>query len=329
MGAPPGDGSRREPSRRVDDLERRERELERFRANIERLRRERQAALDEFDALTRGTHHQGAASLDPVPATGDPATLPEPDVLTGSAASSLDVPPADEFDRLPVHAEAVLAGVPASGDTVDLPDEPVAVAPLPDDEVDFAALTEEDTIIDSAPRRAADRRRTVVFSLVGAATVALLAWALWGPWSHRRTAAPPVTSPPTGEHVAVERAEAAPPPPASVEPAARVDPAAPASGDEGPREGDARPPAPASPLVVQLVVTRPVWVRATVDGAVVVNRRVEAGDTVALEAGDAVSVRVGDAGAVRLVVNGRDRGLAGRDGQVRTVRFAAAEERER
>ena len=36
-------------------------------------------------------------------------------------------------------------------------------------------------------------------------------------------------------------------------------------------------------------------------------------------------LRVGDAGAVRVIVNGRDRGSIGRDGQVQTVRFAVGE----
>ena len=323
-----GDGSRREPSRQAADLERRERELERFRASIERLRRERQAALDEFDALTRGTRWPGSASLQEGPAPDGADVLAEPDLVAGPLAAAPDALPADEFASLPLPAVAALAGMPAGAGTVDLPDEPLPATTLPDEEVDFAALTEEDTIIDSAPRRAADRQRTAVLSLVGAGPVATLAWVLWGPWSHQRTGPVRQASPRVDELVAAEGATSLSPASPVVEPASLAEPAPSAAADEGPSEGDG-PPVPAPPLVVQLVVARPVWVRATVDGAVVVNRRVGAGDTVALEAAEAVSVRVGDAGAVRLVVNGRDRGPAGRDGQVRTVRFGAAEERER
>ena len=74
---------------------------------------------------------------------------------------------------------------------------------------------------------------------------------------------------------------------------------------------------------MQFVTLRPVWARAVVDGRTLLADTVKAGETITLSANTIVILRFGDAGAARLRVNGEDRGPAGRDGQVLTLRFDA------
>lgn len=288
------------------EFARRERELEQFRANIERLRRERQAALDEFGSLTRNKGEPAPASPVSAPPSEDLAPPPEPDVLVRSDTSIPSALPAGDLDRL---TSPVADGDSAGGGAVDLSEDDAPAAPLPDDALDFAALTEEDTIIDSAPRRAADRRRTMIFSLLGAGAVGMLAWMLWGPWSQGRSEAP-LLQPPVS---------VLPEPPSGTTQDAAVDGAV-----DGPV--DTPLAAPARRLVVRVITSRPVWMRAMVDGRPSWNRLVPAGETLTLEADASVTLRVGDAGAVRVMVNGRDRGPAGRDGQVVTASFGAGEQ---
>jgi hypothetical protein len=82
-------------------------------------------------------------------------------------------------------------------------------------------------------------------------------------------------------------------------------------------------PPPAVPLVVELVTSREVWLRVTVDGRRSLERTVPAGRTLRFEAQTAVSFIAGDAGAVELTVNGEARGRLGGDGQVNRRRIDA------
>ncbi len=88
------------------------------------------------------------------------------------------------------------------------------------------------------------------------------------------------------------------------------------------------PPAPAQgaapALSVELSVSRQAWLRASADGRTLVNRTARAGEHLTLSGSGPIEIRFGDAGAVRVRVNGEDRGLAGRDGQVLTTRFSRA-----
>lgn len=312
MTGPEDERSRRGPAPDTAELARRARELTQFRDAIERLRRERQAAIDEFASLTRRAGDASPASPGSSAYGEVAAAPPEPDVLERTGTSILTAPPAEALDRF---APPERAGAAEAGDTVDLPDGEPPADPLPDAALDFAALTEEDTIIDSAPRRAADRRRTVVFSLLGAGAVGVLAWLLWGPGSPWRAEAPPSAPSAAGGHVADRAADGSPQQAADL---------APAHLPGGGRA--ATPPAAAvRALVVGLVTTRPVWVRADVDGRLSWNRLVPAGEALTLDADVSVRLRIGDAGAVRLTVNGLDRGPAGRDGQVVTASFDAAD----
>jgi hypothetical protein len=142
------------------------------------------------------------------------------------------------------------------------------------------------------PSRPAPRsgRRVPAVAAVAIAAVVLLAWAWW----------------PVGE---VE----APGPESS----------APASSAVTPDPQPAPPPAaaPAQPpaaLNVEIATERVVWMRVTVDGRQLFEREVPAGEKIPLRADSRIVVRAGDAGGVRLIVNGRDEGVLGADGQVVT-----------
>jgi cytoskeleton protein RodZ len=62
------------------------------------------------------------------------------------------------------------------------------------------------------------------------------------------------------------------------------------------------------------------WLRITVDGAVLREETVPAGETLRYE-GDEIIIRVGNAGAVRTQFNGEDLGAVGERGQVVELRF--------
>jgi hypothetical protein len=78
-----------------------------------------------------------------------------------------------------------------------------------------------------------------------------------------------------------------------------------------------------APLRVEIVTERPVWIRAVADEVRRFERLVPENQRIRIDARTFVQLRIGDAGAVRLVVNGVDRGIQGRDGQVITRRFDA------
>jgi len=78
-----------------------------------------------------------------------------------------------------------------------------------------------------------------------------------------------------------------------------------------------------APLRVEIVTERPVWIRAVADEVRRFERLVPENQRIRIDARTFVLLRIGDAGAVRLVVNGVDRGIQGRDGQVITRRFDA------
>lgn len=77
------------------------------------------------------------------------------------------------------------------------------------------------------------------------------------------------------------------------------------------------------PLRVEILTARPVWIRAVADDVRRFERLVPENERITIDACTFVLLRIGDGGAVRLVVNGVDRGLQGRDGQVVTRRFDA------
>jgi eukaryotic-like serine/threonine-protein kinase len=79
--------------------------------------------------------------------------------------------------------------------------------------------------------------------------------------------------------------------------------------------------APATVVTVDLRATNRVWVRATVDGRVAYEGTLLRGDRRRFTGRRAVDLRLGNAGGVRLVVDGQDRGVPGRSGQLWDGRF--------
>jgi hypothetical protein len=73
---------------------------------------------------------------------------------------------------------------------------------------------------------------------------------------------------------------------------------------------------PARALSIELVTTRPVWMRVTADDRRALEREVPAGQRIPIEADRSILIRAGDGGAVRLIVKGQDQGVLGRDGQI-------------
>jgi cytoskeletal protein RodZ len=81
------------------------------------------------------------------------------------------------------------------------------------------------------------------------------------------------------------------------------------------------PAVPASPVSISLVATARSWLRATVDGVIVFEGTISSGLTKSFSGAERIDVVIGNAGAVRLLVNGQDRGPAGRSGEVYRASF--------
>lgn len=92
--------------------------------------------------------------------------------------------------------------------------------------------------------------------------------------------------------------------------------AASTAGVTPPAETTTPPPAP---LVVTLEAAAPAWITAFADGQRVVYRTMQPGEREVLHAEEQVRLRIGDAGAVQWQINGRQAGLMGAPGAVRTV----------
>jgi hypothetical protein len=80
---------------------------------------------------------------------------------------------------------------------------------------------------------------------------------------------------------------------------------------------------PARALNVVLITSRPVWTRVTVDDRKVIEREIAGSQTIPLGADRAITIRAGDAGAIKLIVDGKDVGVMGRDGQIASRTFSA------
>ena len=100
--------------------------------------------------------------------------------------------------------------------------------------------------------------------------------------------------------------------PRAVVPPATPTAAAPAAAAPAP----AVPPGPPRALNIEFVTVRPVWARITVDGRRAMEREFAADQRIPFGADRAIVIRAGDAGAIRLVVDGKDLGVLGRDGQI-------------
>jgi hypothetical protein len=105
--------------------------------------------------------------------------------------------------------------------------------------------------------------------------------------------------------------------------AAPIAPAAQAPAAPAPAPAPPASTGPARALSIELVTTRPVWMRVTADDRRALEREVPAGQRIPVEADRSILIRAGDGGAVRLIVRGQDQGVLGRDGQIANRSLAA------
>lgn len=105
----------------------------------------------------------------------------------------------------------------------------------------------------------------------------------------------------------------------------------PEPGSEETDETDTSEPAPETsepapepePDGVELVIALEAdsWMRVVVDGSMVLEQVVEAGQTLPFEGDQEIEIRFGNAGGVRANLNGEDLGVQGSSGQAITVRY--------
>jgi cytoskeleton protein RodZ len=132
--------------------------------------------------------------------------------------------------------------------------------------------------------------------------VIVLGVLVWRPW--RSAPASPAT-PAASSRTATPEAAAAPHTPAAT-------PAPPAV-----------PSGPPRALNLELITLRPVWTRVTVDDKRTIEREIAGGQRLSFGADRSISIRAGDAGAIRVMVDGKDLGALGKDGQIANRSFAA------
>jgi len=83
-------------------------------------------------------------------------------------------------------------------------------------------------------------------------------------------------------------------------------------------------PAPVAtpPPRAEIVTSRQVWIRVTVDGQKVMERELPPDTRIPLNPAAQFVVRAGDAGAVKVTIDGKDQGPFGVDGRAATKAFA-------
>jgi hypothetical protein len=259
-------------------------ELERLADKIQISRRQREQKVAEFDAFVRAFRH---------------------DRLTASiAASERESRRADERPTTASRATHAARGVvpPAEAGL-----EPLAAASRPpassaNDEAWGVAVPREPVARAASTPTARPWPAYIGLAIAAAAVIAVgvLVW--------RSAGAPVGPDPSAGPKIDAVAAPAA------------AAPSAPAP----PAPAPATPAGPPRALNIEFVTVRPVWARITVDGRRAMEREFAADQRFMFGADRAIAVRAGDAGALRLIVDGKDLGVLGRDGQVFDRVFAAA-----
>jgi RodZ C-terminal domain len=289
-------------------------ELEQLADKIQLSRRQREKAVAEFDAFVNTFRYdrytQSIAATDrelrraedrsPVATTAathaaraqvPPAAVTTPSTVPLAAAPAAVAPPAT-------------AAMPATPATVVTPVVGArgSASPAVDDTSPWGSSAERESIT-QAPG-ALPRIRAAHVG-VGLATIAVLAVAvlLW-----RSSSGPVGPAAPTNPSAASSSAAPAAQPPAEAAPAPKP----------------VAPPGPPRALNIEFITTRPVWARITIDGRKAMEREFPADQRIPLGADRSILIRAGDAGAVRLVVDGKDLGLLGKDGQIFSRAFTPA-----
>ena len=276
-------------------------QLEQFKNDIERYRRQRKAVGEEFEHFVKSFKTpQTREPHAPQPATARPPASRPPEVPRAEAspappASRISpappLPPASPARPADVARSPATAPPPLSRKTADA----VAVAdPRIEPRAAVAPSQAEPMPLDHTQGTSRRPSPVVIFAvLLLAAGVA--AWYFWPQQTDEATAPATVTAP-------------APQPttPAPAEPAAPTQAAAPST---------------------ETVVTTldRVWVRVIADGVKVREDELPAGTRIPVDVKKTLVIRTGNAAAVSLVLAGKDLGALGAEGQVVTRSFTVPE----
>jgi hypothetical protein len=270
-------------------------ELERLAEKIQSTRRQRERAVAEFNAFVKTfkdeDHATRQAALQPV-ARNEVTVPPRPPVA----------PMAPTIER---RATEPTPPPPAPTPT-PTPEAPVTIAADTGAEpIAWTASKSKSTSPDLAALLATPRSR------IGLAAAGLLVVLLLVSWLVSQSG----DATPENEPAAAPAAQT---PPASTSAPASAPATAPPSTPK-PVASTGVPRA----LTVVLMTSRPVWTRVIVDDRKVIERELPGSQTIPLGADRAIAIRAGDAGAIRLVVDGKDIGVMGRDGQIGSRAFTA------
>ena len=271
-------------------------ELERLAEKIQSTRRQRERAVAEFNAFVKTfkdeDHATRLAALHPV-ARNEAAVPTRPPVAPiTSIAPTIDRRATEPAPPPPAPTPEPAAPVMIAADTDA---EPIA----------WTASKSKSPSLDLSALLATPRGR------IGLAAAGLLVVLLLVSWLVSQSG----NATPENEPAAAPAAQTAP----VRTPAPAASPAAAAPSTPTPVASTGVPRA----LNVVLTTSRPVWTRVIVDDRKVIERELPGSQTIPLGADRAIAIRAGDAGAIRLVVDGKDIGVMGRDGQIGSRAFTA------
>jgi Domain of unknown function (DUF4115) len=266
-------------------------QLEQLADKIQTTRRQRERAVAEFNAFVK-TFKDADYEARVSALQAAPRPQPRPTVTPPSPVSVAPAPAAPAERRA---LEPLVVEIPP----------PVAVLDRP---VSSAAEPKPSSWAAPGPRSFdVSRLWQSPRGRIGIAAAAVVVLALIATWLWRSsedggtTAAQPAAAP-AAQAAPEVRKPAEPTPVASTGPA---------------------PGAPARALNIVLITSRPVWTRVTVDDRKVIEREIAGAQTIPLGADRAITIRAGDAGAIKLIVDGKDVGVLGRDGQIASRTFNA------
>jgi len=189
---------------------------------------------------------------------------------------------------------------------------------------------EDHDAVESERRTASTFLRLIAFSVPIAAAVVYFSTSGRPP--------PPPLDAPVAESTPPPRPAAIAPPRVATPPAA----VAPRAATPQPETVVSRPPRPAATstvsaqrpasdeaplgerLTVGLLVVRPCWLSATVDGEKKIERLLQPGERQTIEVARELSFTAGDASAVKMTINGADARPLGKEGEVVTARISLA-----
>ena len=252
-------------------------ELEQLADKIQRSRQQRQEKVAEFDAFVRAFRHDRYA--------------------TSIAASERELRRAEDRPSAASAATHAVRGVTPVPDAAKAPAEPVVAQPPPVS-APWSVSAASEPVFHAATTRSRRPRAAYIGVSLAALAVVIVGVMLW-----RSAGTPDAPAAQPAPTVPAASTAQAPPTPST-------------PGVAAPAPAAAVPAGPPRALNIEFVTVRPVWARITVDGRRAMEREFKADQRFPFGADRAIVVRAGDAGAIRLIVNGKDLGVLGRDGQI-------------